>query len=77
VALLLLLAARGLWRGRRWARSPVIRWPILLAILAIGWLGADPTVWAAVVLAVAVLITVGLLLPSTVAATARRQDPPA
>ena len=39
VALLLLLAARGLWRGRRWARSPVIMWQILLVVLAIGWLG--------------------------------------
>ncbi|WP_146845190.1 hypothetical protein [Cellulomonas terrae] len=77
VALLLLLAARGLWRGRRWARSPVIMWQILLAVLAIGWLGADPAVWPVVVLVVAVLIGGGLLLPSAVAATARRQDPPA
>ena len=76
VALLLLLAARGLWRGRRWARSPVIMWQILLVVLAIGWLGADPTVWAVVVLVVAVLIGAGLLLPSVVAATARRQAPP-
>jgi len=76
VALLLLLAARGLWRGRRWARSPVIMWQILLVVLAIGWLGADPTAWAVVVLVVAVLIGAGLLLPSVVAATARRQAPP-
>ena len=76
VALLLLLAARGLWRGRRWARSPVIMWQILLVVLAIGWLGADPTAWAVVVLVVAVLIGAGLLLPSVVAATAHRQAPP-
>ena len=77
VALLLLLAARGLWRGRRWARSPVVMWQILLVVLAIGWLGADPSAWAVVVLVVAVVTGVGLLLPSAVAATARRQDPPA
>ncbi|KQR16710.1 hypothetical protein [Cellulomonas sp. Leaf334] len=77
VALLLLLAARGLWRGRRWARSPLIMWQILLVVLAISWLGAEPAVWPVVVLVVAVLIGVGLLLPSAVAATAHRQDPPA
>ncbi|KQY48230.1 hypothetical protein [Cellulomonas sp. Root137] len=75
IALLLLLAARGLWRGRRWARSPVIMWQILLVVLAIGWLGAEPTAWAVVVLVVAVGIGVGLLLPAVVAVTARRQDP--
>lgn len=77
VAALLLLAARGLWRGRRWARSPVIMWQILLAVLAIGWLGAEPSAWAVVVLVVAVMIGAGLLLPSVVAATASRQEPPA
>ena len=77
VALLLLLAARGLWRGRRWARSPVVMWQILLAVLAIGWLTADPTLWAVVVLLVAVVTGVGLLLPSAVAATARGQGPSA
>lgn len=77
VALLLLLAARGLWRGRRWARSPVIMWQILLVVLAFGWLSAEPAVWPVLVLVVAVLIGGGLLLPPVVAATAGRQDPPA
>lgn len=69
IALLLLFAARGLWRGRRWARSPVIMWQILLAVLAVGWLGAEQTVWAAIVLVVAIAVGVGLLLPPVVAAT--------
>jgi hypothetical protein len=73
IALLLVLAARGLWRGRRWARSPVIMWQILLVVLAVGWLGAEPTAWAVVVLVVALAIGVGLLLPPVVAVTARRQ----
>jgi hypothetical protein len=76
IALLLLLAARGLWRGRRWARSPVIMWQILLVVLAVGWLGAEPSVWAVVVLVMAVAVGVGLLLPAVVAVTARRQDGP-
>jgi hypothetical protein len=77
VALFLLLAARGLWRGRRWARSPVIMWQVLLVVLAVGWLQAEPTAWAVVVLVVAALIGVGLVLPSVVATTARHPDPPA
>jgi hypothetical protein len=76
IALLLLLAARGLWRGRRWARSPVITWQILLVVLAIGWLGAQPSAWAVVVLVVATLVGVGLLLPSVVAVTTPPRDAP-
>lgn len=76
VALLLLLAARGLWRGRRWARSPVIMWQILLVVLAVGWLTAEPTTWAVVVLVVAVLTGAGLLLPAVVAATTRSGPAP-
>ena len=75
VALLLLLAARGLWRGRRWARSLVIMWQILLAVLAVGWLSVELTAWAAIVLTVAVLTGVGLLLPPVVVATRRRRLP--
>ena len=44
VAALLGLCARGLWRGRRWARSPVIMWQILLVVLALGWYSAEPSV---------------------------------
>jgi hypothetical protein len=73
IAALLLLAARSLWRGRRWARSPVIMWQILLVVLAVGWLGAEPSVWAVAVLVVALVIGVGLLLPPVVAVTGRRQ----
>jgi len=75
IALLLLLAARGLWRGRRWARSPVIMWQILLVVLALGWLTSGASVWGVVVLVVATLVGVGLLLPSVVAVTGRRQPP--
>ena len=78
IALLLLLAARGLWRGRRWARSPVIMWQILLVVLALGWLGAEASVlggrrarrrarWSAS----------GLLLPPVVAVTAAAVEGPA
>ena len=69
VATLLGLCARGLWRGRRWARSPVIMWQILLVVLALGWYSADPSVWALVVVGIAVVIAGGLLLPAVVRAT--------
>lgn len=69
LALLLAAAARGLWRGSRWARSPVMTWQILLVVLAIGWLGVEVTWWSALVLAVAVVVAVGLLLPPVVAWT--------
>lgn len=76
VAAALAASARGLWRGRRWARSPVMTWQLLLAVMAIGWLGAEPTVWAAAVLASAVVVAGGLLLPPVVAATSGRTATP-
>ncbi|MDC7122912.1 hypothetical protein OMK64_15370 [Cellulomonas fimi] len=72
VAALLVLAARGLWAGRRWARSPVMTWQVLLVVLALGWLGQEVAVWAVAVLVVAVAVGVLLLLPPVVAATTQR-----
>lgn len=69
VAALLGLCARGLWRGRRWARSPVIMWQILLVILTVSWYNAAPSVWAFVVIVMAAAIVVGLFLPAVVRAT--------
>jgi hypothetical protein len=69
VAAVLVASARGLWRGRRWARSPVMTWQIMLVVLALGWFGVEPTWWSAVVVAVAVVVGGGLLLPAVVAAT--------
>jgi len=69
VALVLAAAARGLWRGRRWARSPVMTWQVMLVVLSVGWIGADPAPWTWGVLVVALVVGVGLLLPPVVAAT--------
>jgi len=76
IAAVLIAGARGLWRGRRWARSPVMTWQLLLVVMAIGWLGAEPTVWAMAVLASALVVAVGLLLPPVVAATSGRARMP-
>ncbi|MDM7831785.1 hypothetical protein [Cellulomonas edaphi] len=76
IAALLAAAARGLWNGRRWARSPVITWQVLLVVMAIGWLGVEISVWAVAVLVVALAVGVGLLLPPVVAATTSSAAPP-
>lgn len=69
VAALLVGAGRALLRGRRWARSPVMTWQILLVVLSVGWIGSEAGPWAVGVLAVAVAVGVGLLLPPVVAWT--------
>ncbi|MGN8245683.1 hypothetical protein ACTHAM_002807 [Cellulomonas soli] len=69
VAAALAACARGLWRGRRWARSPVMTWQIMLLVLALGWFGVEASWWSAAVVGVAVLVGVGLVLPPVVAAT--------
>ncbi len=75
IAFVLAASARGLWRGRRWARSPVMTWQIMLVVLSVGWLGVESTVWAWGVLVTAVVVGVGLLLPAVVAVTtATRED---
>jgi hypothetical protein len=74
VAAVLVLAIRGLWAGRRWARSPVMTWQILLVVLSVGWLGVEVAPWAVGVLVSALAVGVGLVLPSVVAVTAERPE---
>jgi hypothetical protein len=76
VAAVLVASSRGLWRGRRWSRSPVLTWQLLLVVLAFGWIEVEPTWWAGLVLVVAVVVGVGLVLPSVVAATTGTSAPP-
>lgn len=72
VAAVLTLSARGLWAGRRWARSPVLTWQVLLVVMAVGWLGYDVAAWAVALLASALVVAVGLVVPSVVRATVER-----
>lgn len=69
VAAVLVQASRALLAGRRWARSPVITWQVLLGVMAVGWLGVEVTAAATAVLVVAVAVTAALLLPPVVAFT--------
>ncbi|MFV0251710.1 MAG: hypothetical protein ACK5H2_00035 [Beutenbergiaceae bacterium] len=70
-ALLLLAGINALWQGRRWGRGPVLTWQLIQAAIAVGAIGMAPG-WAVFpALIAAVVIAVGLLLPSSVAATGR------
>jgi hypothetical protein len=72
VAAVLVLAVRGLWAGRRWARSPIMTWQVLLVVMSVGWLGVETALWAVGVLVSALVVGVGLVLPSVVAVTSER-----
>lgn len=70
------LCGWALWRGRRWARAPVITWQLLqLAVAAPAVTG--PAWWAGLALvAASLLVGGGLLAPAVVRATASTADPP-
>ena len=61
--ILLLVIARGVFRGRRWSRAPAIATQLILLPIAFSF-RAEPTTWVAIALAVvAVGSLVGLLHP--------------
>lgn len=68
LAALLVAAARGLARGRRWARAPVLTWQLLQGAVGATQFGAAPAIGALLV-AAALAVIVGLLAPASVAAT--------
>ena len=71
----LVLAARALVQRRRWGRGPVITWQLLL--LAIGVSQADTLAWwvVALLVAVPVAVTAGILLPRSVEWTSSATPP--
>lgn len=69
VAVVLVAAARALLAGRRWGRSPIVTWQVLLVVMALGWYGAEHSLAVAAVLVAAGCVVVCLLLPSVVAFT--------
>lgn len=69
VAFVLVAAARSLLSGRRWGRSPIVTWQVLLGVMALGWYGADHSVATGAVLVAAAAVVVCLLVPSVVAFT--------
>ncbi len=71
IALLLLTGINALWHGRRWGRGPVLTWQLIQAAAVIGSLGQAPLVVVIGVLVASAAVIVGLLLPSSIAATSR------
>jgi hypothetical protein len=69
------LCALALWRGRRWARGPVITWQLLTVLAGVSS-GLFRSALGAAVLALAVGVGAGLLAPSVVRTTTSRADPP-
>lgn len=76
-AALLAGAARGLWRGMRWGRGPVITAQIMLVVVATTWWGTGAGPRALLPLAIAVVTAVALLTPQVVAVTLGGRRPPA
>jgi hypothetical protein len=65
--LVLLLTARGVFRGRRWSRGPAVATQLILLPLAWSFVGGSTT-WVAVVMAaLAITVLVGLLHPRSTA----------
>ena len=71
----LVLAVRGLWQGKRWGRGPVITWQLLQFAVAVTSWGVLQW-WALVpALVLPVVVTICLLLPASLAATAQHGRP--
>ncbi|QGH70242.1 hypothetical protein [Pseudactinotalea sp. HY158] len=71
------LGVRGLWRGHRWGRGPVVTWQLLQGITVATMWGLLPAAVAATALALSVVVLVTLLTPAALAATARTLGPAA
>jgi uncharacterized membrane protein (DUF2068 family) len=70
----LVLVARGLWQGRRWARSPALVTNLILLPVAVGLLQGGRW-YAGIPLLVAAVAVVVLLFSSSVNATLEESDP--
>jgi hypothetical protein len=66
----LVLCATGLWRGRSWARSPVVVAQLITLLTAFSFLGGDTTWVAFVLAAVSIAVLICLLHPRSIAALA-------
>ena len=66
----LVLCASGLWRGRSWARSPVVVAQLITLLTAYSFLGGDTTRVAVALAAVSVAVLVCVLHPRSIAALA-------
>ncbi|MBZ5740583.1 hypothetical protein [Nocardioides mangrovi] len=73
----LVLCAWGLSRLQSWARSPVVLAQLIQLGLAWSFAGGDTTVVAVVIAVVAVLVLVGVFVPSSLDALGEAENPQA
>ena len=74
---LLLVLARGVFRGRRWSRAPSVATQLILLPVAFSFRGEPTSLVAAVIAVVAVATLVGLLHPrSTEVFVGQSAEPP-
>jgi threonine/homoserine efflux transporter RhtA len=71
---LLVACAWALSRGRSWARSPVVLAQLIQLGLAWSFRGGDTTAAAVAIAVVAVVVLVGLFVPSSIDALADRPE---
>ena len=71
---LLLAAAWAVTHGRSWARSPIVLAQLIQLGVAWSFRGGETTAAAVAMAVVAVVVLVGLLLPSSIDALAERDD---
>ncbi len=71
------LCARALRAGRRWARSPVITWQLLMVLGVVPSLMGERWYAAVPLLALGLVAGGGLLLPAVVKETTGSGEPPA
>jgi hypothetical protein len=71
---LLLAAAWAITHGRSWARSPIVLAQLIQLGVAWSFRGGDTTVVAVAMAVVAVVVLVGVLLPSSIDALAQREE---
>jgi hypothetical protein len=71
----LLLCAWGLLRLVSWARSPVVLAQLIQLGVAWSFRGGDTTVVAVVIALVAVVVLIGLFVPSSLAALSDEEEP--
>lgn len=71
LALILFYAGRGLLRGQRWARSPVMTWQLFQIVIAVSWLTTSVHIGALLLLASGLTIAFCLMTKGVVAATTR------
>ena len=72
--LLLLAAAWAITHGRSWARSPIVLAQLIQLGVAWSFRGGETTLAAVAIAVVAVVVLVGVLLPSSIDALAGPED---